>query len=144
MSDNASWWAVWEPRILSVLRFVAGLTFLDHGTAKLFGVPPVAAFAHLHLASLLGVQGVIELVGGALICVGLFTRPVAFILSGDMAVAYFMVHLPKSFFPAVSGGDAAILFSFIFFYLFVAGGGAWSLDRLLAPRSVKLSTTAGV
>lgn len=128
--------------MLSVLRFVAGLTFLDHGTAKLLGFPPIATFAHLHLASLLGVQGVIELVGGAMVCVGLFTRPVAFILSGDMAVAYFMVHLPKSFFPVVSGGDAAILFCFIFFYVFVAGPGVWSLDRLLTPRPAELSTAA--
>ena len=101
-------------------------------------------FAHLHLASLLGVQGVIELVGGALVCIGLFTRPAAFILSGDMAVAYFMAHFPKSFFPAVNGGDAAILYCFIFFYLFVAGPGVWSLDRLLTPRSARLSTTARV
>ena len=143
LPDNRTW-LVWEPRMLSVLRFVAGLAFLDHGTAKLLGFPPVAMFAHLHLASLLGVQGVIELVGGALVCIGLFTRAAAFILSGDMAVAYFMVHFPKSFFPAVNGGDAAILFCFIFFYVFVAGPGAWSLDRLLTPRSARLSTAARV
>ncbi len=143
LPDNRTW-LVWEPRMLSVLRFVAGLAFLDHGTAKLLGFPPVAMFAHLHLASLLGVQGVIELVGGALVCIGLFTRAAAFILSGDMAVAYFMVHFPKSFFPAVNGGDAAILFCFIFFYVFVAGPGVWSLDRLLAPRSARLSTAARV
>ena len=144
MPDNRTWQLVWEPRTLSVLRFVAGLAFLDHGTAKLLGFPPMAMFAHLRLASLLGVQGVIELVGGTLVCVGLFTRPIAFILSGDMAVAYFMVHFPKSFFPVVSGGDAAILFCFIFFYVFVAGGGTWSLDRLLAPRSARFSPSGRV
>jgi putative oxidoreductase len=102
-------------------------------------------FAHLHLASLLGVQGVIEVVGGALICAGLFTRPTAFILCGDMAVAYFMAHFPKSFFPAVNGGDAAILYCFIFLYLSVAGAGVWSLDRMLfATRSARLSAAAGV
>ncbi len=143
MADNATW-LTWEPRMLSVLRFVAGLCFLDHGTEKLLGFPPAAMFAHLHLASLIGVQGVIELVGGALVCIGLFTRPAAFILSGDMAVAYFMVHFQKGFFPALNGGDAAILYCFIFFYLFVAGAGVWSLDRLLAPRSARISRAARV
>jgi putative oxidoreductase len=144
LPDTATWRLDWEPRLLSVLRFVAGLAFLDHGTAKLFGFPAVAAFAHLHLASLIGVQGVIELVGGALVCVGLYTRPAAFILAGDMAVAYFMAHFPKSFFPAVNGGDAAILYCFIFLFLTVAGAGVWSLDRLRAPRSARFSVAAGV
>ena len=143
MADNSTWLA-WEPRMLSVLRFVAGLTFLEHGMSKLFGFPPSAMFAHLHLASLIGVQGVIELLGGALVCVGLFTRPAAFILSGDMAVAYFMAHFPKNFFPSLNGGDAAILYCFIFFYLFVAGAGAWSLDRLLTPRTARISRVARV
>lgn len=142
MSDNQTRWLVWEPRTLSLLRFVAGLVFLQTGVAKLFGFPAVPMFAHLHLFSLLGVQGIIELVGGALVCVGLFTRPAAFILSGDMAVAYFWAHFPKSFFPAVNGGAAAILYCFIFFYLFVAGAGTWSLDRLRAPRSVQFSAAA--
>jgi putative oxidoreductase len=128
--------------MLSILRFVAGIVFLEHGTAKLFGLPHAAAFAHLRLASLLGVQGVIESVGGSLVCVGLFTRPVAFILSGDMAVAYFMAHFPRSFFPALNGGDAAILYCFVFLYLCVAGGGAWSLDRLHGEPA-RLSTRAG-
>lgn len=143
MPDDRIWLA-WEPRVLSLLRFVAGLMFLQTGMAKLFGFPQVAMFAHLHLASLLGVQGVIELVGGALVCVGLFTRPTAFILSGDMAAAYFMRHFPQSFFPAVNNGAAAILYCFVFFYLFVAGGGAWSLDRLRAPQSFRRSATARV
>jgi putative oxidoreductase len=143
LANKDTWWLAWEPRMLSVLRFVAGLCFVEHGTSKLFHFPPAAMFAHLHLASLIGVQGFIELIGGSLLCVGLFTRAVAFILSGDMAVAYFMVHFQKSAFPALNGGDAAILYCFIFFYLFVAGGGAWSLDRLLMPRPARLST-AGV
>jgi putative oxidoreductase len=96
-------------------------------------------FAHMHLASLIGVQGIIEVIGRALICVGLFTRPVAFILCGDMAVAYFMSHSPKSFFPAVNNGDAAILYCFIFLYLFVAGPGVWSLDRRRARQPARLS-----
>jgi putative oxidoreductase len=121
--------------MLSILRFVAGLVFLDHGLSKLFGFPHSAAFDHLQLASLIGVQGLIEVIGGALICVGLFTRLVAFILSGDMAVAYFMAHAPKSFFPALSGGDAAILYCFIFLYIAGAGGGPWSLDRLREKRA---------
>lgn len=144
MPKNETWWLPWEPRVLSILRFVAGLCFFEHGLSKLFGFPPVAMFAHLRLASLIGVQGIIELVGGGLVCIGLFTRPAAFILSGDMAVAYFMAHFPKSPFPELSGGDAAILYCFIFFYLFVAGGGAWSFDRLLGPRSARLSTAGRV
>lgn len=139
MTDIDNRWPAWEARVLSLLRFVAGLIFLEHGTAKLLGLPAQPMFAHLHLASLLGVQGVLEIVGGGLICVGLFTRWAAFILSGDMAVAYFMAHAPKSLFPAVNGGDAAILYCFIFLYLFVAGGGVWSLDRWRASRPGRLS-----
>ena len=143
LPDNRTW-LVWEPRMLSVLRFVAGLP------SSTMAWPSCSAFRRSPCSRiciwrrLLGVQGVIELVGGALVCVGLFTRPAAFILSGDMAVAYFMAHFPKSFFPAVNGGDAAILYCFIFFYLFVAGPGVWSLDRLLTPRSARLSTAARV
>ena len=121
--------ATWAPRVLSVVRFVTGLIFLDHGTAKLFGFPHIAMFDHLQLWSMGGVAGVIELVCGALICIGLLTRPAAFIASGEMAVGYFMVHAPKSAFPAVNGGDAAILYCFIFLYFVFAGGGVWSLDR---------------
>jgi putative oxidoreductase len=117
----------WAPRMLSVLRIVTGLQFLEHGTQKLFAFPtrngPMP-----DLTSLSGVQGCLELVGGLLILLGLFTRPVAFILAGDMAVAYFMAHYPRNFFPVLNGGDAAILFSFVFLYLSVAGAGPWSLD----------------
>ena len=119
----------WAPRLLSVLRIMAGLLFLAHGTQKLFGFPPrMGGGAAPELISLIGLAGVLELVGGALIVLGLFTRPVAFILSGQMAVAYFMAHAPKSPFPALNGGDAAILFCFVFLYLAAAGAGPWSLD----------------
>jgi putative oxidoreductase len=118
---------VWAPRLRSILRIVAGLTFLEHGTQKLIAFPARVA-AGPELMSLLGVQACLEVVGGVLIVLGLFTRPVAFILAGDMAVAYFMAHFPRNFFPAVNGGDAAILFCFVFLYLAAAGGGVWSID----------------
>ena len=118
------------PEILSIARIVIGLLFLEHGMAKLFGFPhtPMAQPA---MGTLLWFQGIIELVGGALFAVGFLTRPVAFILSGNMAVAYFMSHAPKSFFPVQNGGTAAILFCFLFFYLFVVGGGALSLEGVI-------------
>lgn len=122
------------PQTLSVLRIVSALLFLQHGSAKLLHVPYQAMFAHLPLMTLLGVQGVIELVGGALLAVGLFSRPVAFILCGDMAVAFFMEHFPRSWVPILDGGDLAVLFCFTFLYLWVAGPGPWSLDALLQTR----------
>jgi len=121
----------WTPRALSVLRIVTGLLFLEDGTGKLLGFPPTD-YPAATLFSLMGVQGVLELVGGFLILIGLFTRPVAFILSGDMAVAYFMAHAPKSFFPTINGGQLAILYCFTFLYLVFAGGGTWSADEQLA------------
>lgn len=121
---------VWAARMLSLLRIMTGLQFLEHGTQKFFSFP-MRAFPAPQLASLIGVQGCIEIVGGVLIILGLFTRPVAFILAGDMAVAYFMAHAPRSFFPALNGGDAAILFCFVFLYLAAAGGGVWSVDAML-------------
>lgn len=124
--------AVWTPRFLSILRIIAALVFLEHGTQKLFGFP---AGGPPHLHGLLLAQGIIELVGGILLIIGLFSRIVAFILSGDMAVAYFMVHLPRSPFPTHNGGDAAILFCFIFLYLAFAGPGPWSVDALRAGHS---------
>ena len=117
--------ASWAPRMLSVLRIMTGLLFLEHGTQKLLGFPP-SDHAAPALLSLIGVQGVLELIGGFLILIGLFTRPVAFILAGDMAVAYFMAHAPKSFFPTLNGGQLAILFCFVFLYLVFAGAGPWS------------------
>jgi putative oxidoreductase len=119
----------WAPRVLSVLRIVTGLQFLEHGTQKLLAFPPRAAgAAGPDLMSLLGVQGCLETFGGVLIILGLFTRPVAFILAGDMAVAYFYAHFPRNFFPMLNAGDAAILYCFVFLYLATAGGGEWSVD----------------
>ena len=123
----------WTPKALSVLRIVTGLLFLEHGTQKLLGFPP-SEHAFPPLFSLLGLQGVLELVGGFLILIGLLTRPVAFILAGDMAVAYFMAHAPKGFFPTLNGGQLAILFCFVFLYLVFAGGGEWSVDAQIARR----------
>jgi putative oxidoreductase len=114
--------------MLSVLRIMTALLFIEHGAMKHLGFPPPPNPGPA-LLSLLGVQGILELVGGFLILIGLFTRPVAFLLAGDMAVAFFIAHFPKSFFPALNGGDAAILFCFIYLYLFVAGGGPWSVDE---------------
>ena len=116
-----------SPYILSVLRIVAALLFLQHGLQKYFGFPSAGP----PMTPLLYVQGVIEIVGGILLLVGAWTRPVAFILAGDMAAAYFMAHFPRSFFPAVNGGDGAVLYCFVFFYIFFAGGGTWSLDRVV-------------
>lgn len=123
----------WSPRILSLLRLAAGLVFMEHGTQKLFDFPP-SGHGAVALFGLFGLAGVLECFGGALLTLGLFTRPVAFVLSGEMAVAYFLVHFRKSFFPILSGGDQAVLFCFIFFYLVFAGGGVWSLDRILFRR----------
>lgn len=123
----------WQGPALSLLRFVAGLCFLEHGLSKLFGFPPVATFAH-GLPPMVWVAGIVETFGGFLICIGLFTRPAAFIASGEMAVGYFTVHLPKSPFPEINGGDAAILYCFIFFFLIFAGAGPISVDRLIGSR----------
>ncbi|WP_428150135.1 DoxX family protein [Brevundimonas sp.] len=119
----------YQPQALAILRIVTGLTFLAHGVIKLFGFPEGAMPGQQEIASLMGVAGILETVGGLLIILGLFTRPTAFVLSGMMAVAYFMAHFPQSFYPAVNGGDAAILFSFVFLYLVTSGPGAWSLDK---------------
>jgi putative oxidoreductase len=124
---------VWAPRMLSILRIVAALIFMEHGTWKLLGFPP-AEGPQPELLSLSGVAGVLELFGGALLVLGLFTRPVAFVLSGEMAFAYWIAHAPRSFFPLLNEGDAAILYCFVFLYLAVAGGGAWSLDNVLRER----------
>ena len=117
----------WAPHMLAVLRIMSALLFLEHGTMKLFNFP-ASDMGQPPLASLMGVQGLIELIGGVLLAIGLLTRPVAFILSGNMAVAYFMAHAPDSFFPALNGGDAAILYCFVFLYFVFAGPGAWSVD----------------
>jgi putative oxidoreductase len=131
MADREGTFEAWAPRVLSILRIVAAFLFIFHGTAKLLHVPHQAQFDNVQLMSLIGIQGVIELVGGGLLLIGLFSRPVAFILSGDMAVAYFMAHFPKSWLPLLNGGDLAVLFCFVFLYLFVAGPGPWSVDARL-------------
>jgi putative oxidoreductase len=120
---------IWAPRVLSVLRIVAALLFMEHGTLKLLGFPP-SPNPSPALLSLSGIAGVLELFGGALLAAGLFTRPVAFILSGEMAFAYWIAHAPRSFFPILNGGDAAILYCFVFLYFAFAGGGAWSIDAM--------------
>jgi len=121
----------WSPQLLSVLRIVAGLLYLLHGTQKLFGIPPSAKGATVELASRLGAAGVIEIVGGLLILLGLFTRVTAFICSGEMAFAYFLAHAPRGALPIVNSGELPVLFCFIFLYLAAAGGGAWSVDAAL-------------
>ena len=120
----------WRPQLLSVLRIVTALLFLEHGTMKLLSFPP-SEFSP-PLFSLFGLAGVLELVGGVLLIVGFLTRPVAFILAGQMAVAYFMAHAPQSFFPILNGGESAILFCFVFLYVAGAGAGPWSLDHMRA------------
>ncbi|MCW0981562.1 DoxX family protein [Agrobacterium sp. BT-220-3] len=117
----------YRPYALAALRIIVALLFIEHGTQKLFGFP--ASQMQGSLPTMLLVAALLELVGGILVLIGLFTRPVAFILSGQMAVAYFMAHAPSSFFPALNGGDAAILFCFVFLYLVFAGPGALSVDE---------------
>jgi putative oxidoreductase len=125
--NDRGWAAAWAPQMLSILRIMSALLFIAHGTQKLIGFPP-SERGIPPLFSIYGLAGVLETFGGILLLVGLFTRPVAFVLSGMMAVAYFMAHAPQSFYPALNGGDAAILFCFVFLYLFTAGPGPWSVD----------------
>ena len=126
--------ARYQPQILAILRIVAGLLFLEHGLSKFFGFP--APFPVHPLPTLLAVAGVIELVGGLLVTIGLFTRLAAFICSGEMAVAYWMQHFPKSPWPIANMGEGAILFCFVFLYIAASGPGAWSIDhmRMKAPQ----------
>jgi putative oxidoreductase len=119
------------PRALSVLRIITGLMIIQHGMAKLLGYPAVASFAKLDPFSLIGAAGFIELIGGALLIIGFLTQPAAFIVSGEMAFAYFMVHAPKSFFPLINGGTLAIAFCFTCLYLSTAGAGPWSVDATM-------------
>lgn len=121
----------WAPRGLSVLRIMSAVLFMEHGTLKILGFPD-SGRPTPEILSLIGISGVIELFGGALLVLGLFTRPVAFVLSGVMASAYFIAHAPRSFFPVLNGGDAAILYCFVFLYFVLAGGGAWSIDAFRA------------
>jgi putative oxidoreductase len=120
--------ADWAPRLLSVLRIVVALLFMEHGMQKLFGFPAAPASGLPAPFTLLWVAAVLEAAGGLLLLLGLFTRPVAFLLSGEMAVAYWMAHAPRAAFPILNGGEGAVLYCFVFLYLAAAGGGAWSLD----------------
>lgn len=135
MHNEQGSFAYWAPRLLSVLRIVSALLFMMHGTAKLFQLPHQAMFDNLQIMSLVGLQGILEFGGGLLLLIGLFTRPVAFVLAGDMAVAYFMVHWPNGWLPLLNGGEAAIMYCFVFLYLFVAGPGPWSVDARLRART---------
>jgi len=123
-------WTAWAPYLLSTLRIVAAALFIQFGTAKLFAVPGavVPGGGTVPWVSLAGVAALLEMVGGLLLLIGLFTRPVAFLLSGEMAVAYFIGHAPKGFWPVLNQGHPAVLFCFVWLYLAAAGGGPWSLD----------------
>lgn len=135
MSDLSDHGLVWQPRVLSILRIMTGLLFMEHGMSKLFNFP--AGPLHPTFPSLLFFAGILECFGGALVTLGLFTRAIAFLLSGEMAIGYFFFHWQlghHSFFPLQNKGGEAVLYCFIFFYLFVAGGGAWGLDRLRGRR----------
>lgn len=128
--------AVWTPRLLSVLRIMAGLVILQFGTVKILGFPsapgvPVMDYlSSVEPFTLTWFAGLIELIGGALLVLGLFTRTAAFVLSGEMAFAYFMAHAPASFFPIINTGNEAVLFCFVFLYLAAAGAGPWSIDAM--------------
>ena len=135
MVDPNSFYSRWAPKILSVLRIVTAFLFMQHGGQKLFGFPAPLQAAH-PLFSLIGVAGMLEFFGGLLLLIGLFSRPVAFLLSGEMAVAYFMAHAPHAFWPLLNKGELAVMYCFVFFYLFVAGGGSWSVDRFRAQNDL--------
>jgi putative oxidoreductase len=122
--------ARWAPYLQSVLRIVAAFSFMTHGTQKLFAVPVAEARDPVALLSLMGLAGVLETFGGLLLLLGLFTRPVAFLLAGEMAVAYFVAHAPRGFWPILNSGEVAALFCFVWLYLAAAGPGPWSLDAL--------------
>jgi putative oxidoreductase len=125
-------WRSWAPYLLALLRIMTAFLFMQVGTAKLFAFPAAVmpGGGTAPLASLPGVAGILETFGGLLLLVGLFTRPVAFVLSGEMAVAYFLAHAPKGFWPVLNGGAPAVLYCFLFLYFSAAGAGAFSLDAL--------------
>ena len=137
MVDLNSLRRAWESRVLSILRIIVGLLFLEHGTQKIFDFPPRPNARPFELFTLVpGLAGIMGLVGGILIVLGLFTRPVAFLLSGEMAFAYFMSHAPRGFYPISmggNGGELAILYCFTFLYFVFVGAGVWSLDEMRSP-----------
>jgi putative oxidoreductase len=132
MAVGNAFFETWRPRALAILRIVTAYLFMAHGTAKLFGMPYQKMFDGLQLMSLVGVAGVLEVFGGLLILIGLFTRPVAFLLSGFMAVAYFMAHASQGYvlLPLLNGGELSVLYCFVFLYFVFAGAGAWSVDAV--------------
>jgi putative oxidoreductase len=139
LPNTARWRLALEPHMLSILRIMVGLLYMEHGLNKLFDFPPTPTHMPYRLFSLVpGLAGLLEMFGGLLITLGLYTRIVAFILSGEMAFAYFMVNEPRSFFPLLNGGDGTILYCFIFLYFAVVGGGAWSLDRWRARETARV------
>jgi len=123
-----TWLSRWQAELRAILRIVVGLLFLEHALIKLFGFPPGGAPGLQQVGTLLWIGGVVELLTSILVIIGLFTRIAAFVAAGEMAIAYFMVHFPKSFYPAINMGEAAILFCFVFLYIAAAGPGAWSID----------------
>jgi putative oxidoreductase len=127
MAELAATLPSWAPRVRSILRIMTGLLFLQHGTTKYLGIP-ASPMTGVDPTSLGGIAGMFELVGGALIVIGLFTRPVAFVLSGLMAAAYWIAHGPQGFFPLLNGGELAALYCFVFLYFACAGPGPWSVD----------------
>ena len=130
MKMNIALFNLWQPRMLAVLRIITAYLFIAHGTAKLFGVPHLAMFDGLKLMSLVGLAGALEVGGGVLLLIGLFTRPVAFVLCGFMAVAYFMAHGSQGnvLLPMLNAGELAVLYCFVFLYFVFSGAGAWSVD----------------
>jgi putative oxidoreductase len=137
MAINGSFTVGWAPRVLSILRIIQGFLLIPHGSQKLFGWPPMAMpGAGGPMPGYIYFAGVLEFVGGVLLLFGLFTRPVAFLISGMMAVAYFMAHAPRGFLPLVNQGELAVIYCFVCFYLAFAGGGPWSLDSIIRRKSV--------
>jgi putative oxidoreductase len=131
----SAFWAAQTPRLKGGLRIISGFMFISVGTIALFGFPmPMPGGEPFHAMSQMGIGAILEVVGGALVMLGLFTRPVAFLLAGEMAVAYFQFHAPRSFWPVVNQGQPAVLYCWIFLYLSAAGPGAWSLDALRRKR----------
>ena len=125
--EGGGWADRWRPQFLSILRIVTALLFLSHGLSKIFGIPPSSA-SFPPPWTLLWIAGMLELIGGTLLLVGLLTRPVALLLAGEMAVAYWLVHAPQNFWPVLNGGEAAILFCFAFLFFVFSGPGPWSVD----------------
>jgi putative oxidoreductase len=133
MAFDSAFFNTWQPRVLAVLRIVTAYLFLQHGTAKLLGIPAVEMFkGGVPLLSMAGIAGLLEIVGGGLLLIGLFTRPTAFVLCGEMAVAYFIAHANRGHVltPILNGGELAVLYCFVFLYFAVAGAGAWSVDAM--------------